>query len=216
MVNVQSLENEITKTKLKMFVFLITIGLGSSFLLLHIDWDFYGQCLEEGLIPSFSDGERSCTRITIPDAFAMCIENEDWPEAPCLDSIGNGWYNQDQVDRWSDYYSYKGSIFMEKKYLELADAIREDRVEEWNEESTENRNVYEYYFFSGRAPNTGEYHGAFDVIAVNEEGTPEYSKPTFVNLTPILTYDYGLINLVLVIGGLSAGIVGAVVWRKRK
>jgi len=104
----------------------------------------------------------------IPASFASCIVNEDWSEAPCLDTIANGWYNQDEVDQWTNYYSYKGSIFMEAKYLELSEAIKEDKVEEWTEESIENRNVYEYYFFSGRAPNTGEYRGLFDIIPINE------------------------------------------------
>ena len=207
------------KTKLKIFVFLVALGISSSMLFLYIDWGLYSECFEEGLFPSFSDGER-CSRlfeIQIPEAFALCIVNEDWPIAPCMDMIENGRYPQDQVDRWSDYYSYKGSIFMEKKYLDLNNAIKEDRVEEWTRESHENLNVYQYYFFSGRAPNTGEYRGAFDVIAVNEEGAPEYSKPTYLNLAPILTYDNGFINLILVIVGLAgAGIIGAVVWRKRK
>lgn len=109
----------------------------------------------------------------IPNASASCIVNEDWPDAPCLDTIGNGRYNQEEVDMWTGYYSYKGSQFMEEKYIQLNEAIKEDRLEKWAEESTENRNVYEYYFFSGRAPNTGEYRGQFDVIKINEGVVPE-------------------------------------------
>lgn len=207
------------KTRLKMFVFLVVLGSSSSMLFLYIDWGLYSECFEEGLFPSLSDGVR-CSRIfelQIPEAFAQCIENEDWPKAPCLDTIGNGWYGQDEVNKWSEYYSYKGSVIMEAKYLELSEAIKENRLHDWILESHENLNVYQYYFFSGRAPNTGEYSGYFDVIAVNEEGAPEDSKPTFVNLTPILTYGNPFINLILVIAGLvGAGIVGAVVWRKSK
>ena len=55
---------------------------------------------------------------------------------------------------------------MESAYLDLNQAIKEDRLEDWTSESTQNRNVYEYYFFSGRAPNTGEYKGQFDVIEI--------------------------------------------------
>lgn len=153
----------------------------------------------------------------IPPVFSSCIVNEDWPEAPCLDTIANGKYNQDDVNKWTEYYSYKGSIFMEKKYQELNEAINEYRLQEWVDESTVNRNVYEYYFFSGRAPNTGEYRGGFDVISLNEEGTPEYGKPTYVNLAPILMYDYGLINLILVTAGIiGVGIVGTIVLVKRR
>jgi len=52
-------------------IFLITVGFGLSLLLSYIDWGFYGQCLEEGLIPSITDANRSCTKFTILDAFGI-------------------------------------------------------------------------------------------------------------------------------------------------
>jgi hypothetical protein len=154
----------------------------------------------------------------IPPGFSSCIVNEDWPEAPCLDTIANGWYNQEQVNKWSEYYSYKGSAFMEQKYLSLSDAIQKDLLDEWVGMSTENRNVYEYYFFSGRAPNTGEYYGQFNIIEVNEENAPENGKTSFPNMIPSRDYDYDLINLILVMSGIAGIIVLIVIilWRKRK
>ncbi len=124
------------------------------------------------------------TSFVVPNAHASCTVNDDWPQAPCLDTIVNGRYNQADVDRWSEYYSYKGSVFMEQKYAEMRDAIDENRLQEWADESIQNRNVYKYYFFSGRAPNTGEYHGKFDVIHVDEKNTPAYGKLAYPNIVP--------------------------------
>jgi hypothetical protein len=151
--------------------------------------------------------------------YATCMPNEDWPKAPCLDTIGNGRYDQEEVNQWTDYYSYKGSIFMEQKYLAMNDAIEKNLLKEWVGMSPENQNVYDYYFFSGRAPNIGLHYGQFDIIEVNEEGTPELGKPTLPNLRPVRDYDYGLINLVLVFSGLAGGgiaIAVALIKKKRK
>lgn len=155
----------------------------------------------------------------IPLGFSQCIKNEDWEGAPCLDGIGNGWYFQKDVDRWSEYYSYKGSEVMEEKYLELDKAIREDLVEEWTRESHENLNVYKYYFFSGRAPNTGEYSGLFHVISANEEESLEVHKPTYVNWVPLFSYEYGIIKPLLSMVGLAVSVIAVIcfmIWRKRK
>lgn len=152
----------------------------------------------------------------IPLGFSQCIQNDDWSRAPCLDVIANGWYGQDDVDRWSEYYSYKGSEIMESKYLELSDAIKEDRIEEWTRESHENLNVYQYYFFSGRAPNTGEYHGNFHTIKIDEPDGIN-NKPHFLNLQPIFSYGPILFIEELIITGIIGGIViGVIIWRKRK
>jgi len=109
------------------------------------------------------------TTSNILQSFAMCAINDDWPDAPCLDTIANGSFDQGQVNRWSDYYFYKGSDAMEQKFQELSDAIKQDRLEEWAEESSENLNAYQYYFFSGRAPAISGFNAEFDVIPINEE-----------------------------------------------
>ena len=56
-----------------------------------------------------------CSVIVTSQSFAMCVMNEDWPDAPCMDMIENGHYPQEQVDRWTEYYDYKGAEFMEVK-----------------------------------------------------------------------------------------------------
>lgn len=145
--------------------------------------------------------------VAIPYAYADCNINTDWPDAPCLDVIVNGAYLQYEVDRWSEYYSYKGSVFMEEKHLEMNKAINENRLQGWVDESMTHRNVYEYYFFSGRAPDTGEHSGQFDVITTNEENAPEYGEFSFPEITPLL--------IVGIIGGIIIGFV-FMIRRKRK
>jgi len=161
----------------------------------------------------------SFVALIFSSASATCMPNEDWPKAPCLDTIGNGRYDQEEVNQWTEYYSYKGSITMEQKYLAMNDAIEKNLLKEWTKMSPENQNVYDYYFFSGRTPNIGLHYGQFDIIEVNEEGAPELGKPTLPNLRPVRDYDYGLINLILVLSGLVGGgiaIVVAVIKKKRK
>lgn len=64
------------KTRLKMFVFLVAFGLGTSMLFLYMDWGFYEECFANGLVPSFSGADRSCTRLfenAIPQASALIV-----------------------------------------------------------------------------------------------------------------------------------------------
>ena len=61
--------------------------------------------------------------LAAPDVSADCRKNPDWPDAPCMDQTANGRYVQDDVDRWADYYDWRGSETMEKKRLEMLDAI---------------------------------------------------------------------------------------------
>lgn len=105
----------------------------------------------------------------IPQGFAMCAANEDWPEAPCMDMIGNGHYPQGQVDRWSNYYDYKGEKFMEAKKAEMKQNIQDDTLRQWIDESVQNYNVWTYYYFSGEAPSSYPYHpAAFELISRGE------------------------------------------------
>lgn len=100
-------------------------------------------------------------------AFASCIVNTDWPDAPCMDVIVSGRYPQDQVDKWVQYYDYKGAQFMEPKKLELDKAVKEDRLMEWIDESIQNSNVWQYYYFSGQAPTPYQQKIGFDPIKRN-------------------------------------------------
>lgn len=100
-------------------------------------------------------------------AFASCIVNTDWPDAPCMDLIVGGRYPQDQVDKWAAYYDYKGTQFMEGKKMELDKAVKEDRLMEWIDESIQNSNVWQYYYFSGQAPSPYPQKIGFDPITRN-------------------------------------------------
>lgn len=106
--------------------------------------------------------------LVIPNTYAMCIENDDWPQAPCHDSFVNDNYDQDEVDRWSEYYSYKGSQFMEEKKAEMQATIDDKRLHEWVGKSNQNENVWHYYYFSGRAPNAYSFSANFEIINVFE------------------------------------------------
>ena len=164
--------------------------------------------------------------LLIPQSFALCIENDDWPDAPCIDLIINGKYEQKDVDRWAGYYQYKGTVFMEQKRSELEQAIKVDNLQNWVDESIQNRNVYEYYFFSGRAPNTGEYYGNFDKFMINESSTihDPYTDDERYQLASKKVplgglgidpeFDLGIIISGIIIGVGSA--IGLIYWRKRK
>lgn len=165
--------------------------------------------------------------LLIPQGFAMCIENDDWPTAPCLDGIINGKYVQKDVDRWAGYYQYKGTVFMEQKHSELEQAIKVDNLQNWVDESIQNRNVYEYYFFSGRAPNTGEYYGNFDKFMINERSTihDPYTDDERYQLASKKVGLGGLginpeFDLGVIISGITIGVGSAIgltlYWRKRK
>jgi hypothetical protein len=100
-------------------------------------------------------------------AFASCIVNTDWPDAPCMDLIVGGRYPQDQVDKWAQYYDYKGAQFMESKKIQMDKVISEDRLMEWVNESIQNSNVWQYYYFSGQAPSPYPQNFRFDPIHRN-------------------------------------------------
>lgn len=109
--------------------------------------------------------------VFLSQGFASCVVNEDWENAPCLDTITNGKYDQNEVNKWKGYYQYKGTEWMEQKREEMKQAISDDSLKEWISQSIQNRNVYSYYFFSGKAPDIGEYRAGFDEFMINESST---------------------------------------------
>ena len=109
--------------------------------------------------------------VFVLEGFASCIVNEDWYNAPCLDTISNGKYDQREVDKWRDYYQYKGTEWMEQKRTEMEQEINNGTIKEWVYQSVQNHNVYSYYYFSGRAPDIREYHAGFDEFMINESST---------------------------------------------
>ena len=105
---------------------------------------------------------------------AACLENIDWPDAPCMDQVLNGYYLQDQVDYWANYYDFKGSEAMEKKRLEMLAAIESGQLEDWivGDETSQNRNVWMYYYFHGEAPNPFGFSAGFEPIS-RQDGAPK-------------------------------------------
>ena len=149
--------------------------------------------------------------LVLQQGFAMCAVNEDWPDAPCMDMIGNGHYPQEQVDRWSDYYDYKGEQFMDAKKAEMNQAIHEDILQEWVDESIQNHNVWTYYHFSGDAPSIPFYHAAgFELITRDK-----MPLQNLVSMHNPLWHDPQDWIVAGIIGSMIA-ISAIVIWRKRK
>lgn len=146
-----------------------------------------------------------------PQSFAMCIVNEDWPDAPCMDMIINGHYPQKQVDRWADYYDYKGAEFMETKRHEMNQAIQNETLQQWVDESIQNQNVWTYYYFSDEAPGIPNYYdAAFELITRD--------KKPFQNIISVHNpfWHDPQSWIITVIAGSAIGIPLVVVWRKRR
>ena len=148
---------------------------------------------------------------SIPHSFPMCAINDDWSDAPCMDIIENGHYPQHQVDRWSEYYDYKGEKFMESKKQEMNQSIQNDNLQDWIDESIQNYNVWTFYYFSGEAPNSYPYHdAAFEMI--NRDNKP---LQNLVSMYHPFWYDPEAWFFVGIIG--SATIISAIIiWRKKK
>jgi len=109
--------------------------------------------------------------VLVLQALATCVVNEDWEDAPCLDTIANGRYDQNEVNKWKDYYKFKGTEFMDQKRSEMEEAIKEDSLKQWVKTSAQNGNVYAYYYFSGRAPDIGQYRAGFEEFMIDERST---------------------------------------------
>lgn len=149
--------------------------------------------------------------LIIPQGFAMCVINEDWSDAPCMDMIINGHYPQEQVDQWSEYYDHKGEQFMETKKAEMTQAIQDDILQEWVDKSIQNHNVWTYYHFSGNAPGIENYHAAgFELIT--RENTP---MQNLISVHNPFWYDPEAWIVTGIIGSVVAVSI-VIVWRKRK
>ena len=145
------------------------------------------------------------------NVFGSCMVNEDWPDAPCMDQIDNDRYPQEEVDRWADYYDYKGEEIMLMKQAEMNQAIQNNELEQWVDESIQNNNAYTYFYFSGEAPNlpnNREY--GFD--SINGENKSIQKLVSTNN-------PYSNDPQMWILTGTIASIVGVssvIVWRSRK
>jgi hypothetical protein len=100
------------------------------------------------------------------NASGWCIENKDWPDAPCYTSFQDSMSSfqdsmssfHDKIQKdWEPYYDFKGESIMKSKLLELEVAIRNNMLQDWLEKSSnpqEHENIHYYYFLQGEVPNS--------------------------------------------------------------
>ncbi len=86
---------------------------------------------------------------------AICMENQDWSDAPCYGCIGCYPGLEQEKIEWEPYYDYKGSMWMNAKKIQLETAIHNSSLREWFEQSDNqaHKNVHKYYFLQGDVPN---------------------------------------------------------------
>ncbi len=92
----------------------------------------------------------------ITDVFAICLGNQDWPDAPCFSGKrGDNPSLIQMKQEWAPYYDFKGKDWMESKKQELMTAIENERLQEWKTKDSTggHANVYTYYFLMGHVPN---------------------------------------------------------------
>lgn len=89
-------------------------------------------------------------------AHAGCIQDQDWPDKPCLDTPP---YSEEYLKQvYPQYYEYKGSEWMEMKKAEMDQAIANGTLRQWVETSSApdnfaNNNVWRYYYLNDQAPD---------------------------------------------------------------
>ena len=92
------------------------------------------------------------------DIFAPCIDNSDWPSAPCY-APPEPSFNVIKKD-WSQYYWYKGQDWMELKKSEMLESYSNGTLDKWLESGStdQNQNVYYYYYLNDQIPSSeGKY-----------------------------------------------------------
>lgn len=104
-------------------------------------------------------------------SYAACIEDEDWPKKPCLDTPP---YTQQEVqEAWAPYYDYKGTEWMEMKKAQMEQAADNGTLMQWRQQQAANENVYQYYKAFGQQPTTIDDPGFRDDVIV----TYWYTRP---------------------------------------
>jgi hypothetical protein len=101
-------------------------------------------------------------------AQGMCIQDPDWPDAPCYGCPGcNPGIEQEKKDL-DNYYKYKGEKWMNEKRNELFAIVKTGELNLWLDYNSKfytdsNWNVWRYYYFQGEVPREhGKYIGEFD------------------------------------------------------
>jgi len=101
--------------------------------------------------------------------FGPCIENSDWPDAPCYPP-GDPPPLEKLREELKGYYDYKGKEWMEMKKLEILEAIQNGTLEDWKKEGPPqaHSNVHFYYYVNGEVPEIdGKY--VYEHFSENEQ-----------------------------------------------
>jgi len=135
--------------------------------------------------------------------FASCIQDNDWPEKPCLDTPP---YSESELKQiWDQYFQMKGKDWMEMKKAEMDAAIKDGTLKQWVEyggsesQNFANFNVYFYYYLNGQTPDINSYSGI-----IRDE------------LKPIISYYYVSTGGYLFIGIAIVSIALATIFFKRR
>lgn len=157
--------------------------------------------------------------VSFPNSFAICMEDEDWPEKPCYGYPGADPRAIDERQDWEPYYEYKGAELMETKKIELLEAIRENRLGEWRSEgpTSQNNNIFLYYYFQGVIPHEdGKYYNEHKQEAIAEYYGESISERPPPNLETSVDYDYALINMIVMLTVIIGGVAGGIVFVMRR
>ncbi|AJW70310.1 hypothetical protein [Nitrosopumilus adriaticus] len=142
---------------------------------------------------------------------AICMENPDWPDAPCYAIRANNPGEMYERNDWVPYYDYKGEEFMESKKTELLEAIKEKRLDEWRREGpdSQHNNVFMYYYTQGEIPHED---GKFYEQHKQEEVTAYYVASLSEGYVPVGSASVHFVLILIPVVALTA----FVIWRKRK
>jgi hypothetical protein len=142
--------------------------------------------------------------------FAPPSPNE-WPSAPYCPG---GCSFDHMKQRWSEYYNYKGSKWMEIKKQEMFASVESGTLDEWLDEPTmAHNNVRTYYFYQGEVPN---HDGKFLNQVVQERFFFDMEQNLKNNQFPLgghMSINFAFL-LVITVGGIIGTIF--VIRRKRK
>ncbi len=117
--------------------------------------------------------------VVIQDSFAYnCSKSEDWSDKPCLPPL-----NPDEIkfiEGWSGYYDYKDAELMERKKVEMFQALENKIFNEWvyGNENDENSNVFSYYISTGEVAKQS-IPGGFQIKEITSPHKQQsiYTKP---------------------------------------
>ncbi|HEX9845917.1 MAG TPA: hypothetical protein VGA92_05570 [Candidatus Nitrosotenuis sp.] len=145
------------------------------------------------------------------NVFAPPSPNE-WPAAPyCPGGCSIDYLKE----KWSEYYDYKGSEWMEARKQEMLNAMSNGTLNEWLNADPMNAhyNVHAYYFYKGEIPN---HEGKFIDQVAQEIFLSDMENSLQNNRFPLGEHMYvNFTFLLTVIGGSIVGIIFAI-RRKRK